>query len=181
MKTDLARPGRGDFPAIDRFPLSHRGSRTILLVSDDKEFHEHLRAQANVTGIMVIRATRKEGTVAILQATRPVAVLLDLDLPAEAAWETAELLLSERRCPAVILLTGRKEQFDMRTAIRAGSLVDKGESPARFLEIIEETLELPAVNQAERNAIQRVLIRWLRPMGWEDSMAPAHRFWGINE
>jgi DNA-binding response OmpR family regulator len=181
MKTYLAPPGRHEFPAIDRFPLSHMGSRTILLISDDKQLHEHLRSQANASGLMVIRATRKAGTVAVLQATQPVAVLLDLDLSAGAAWETAELLLNEPCCPAVILLTGRTDQFDMRTAIRTGSLVDKGESPSRFLEIIEETLEMPAANQAERNAIQRVLIRWLRPLGWAHSIAPAHRFWGINE
>ena len=170
--------------------LSTRGScrfnsggaaRTILLISEDRELHENLRCLANALGYLVVRAKGAVGSVAILQATRPAAVLLDLDLPGQAAWETAEALLQYQHCPAVILLTGRTEQFDVRTAIRAGSLVDKNEPPARLLEVVAEALELPNVNQAERNAIQRVLIRWLKPSSWVEATAPAYRFWGINE
>jgi CheY-like chemotaxis protein len=132
-------------------------------------------------GFVIVRAERKAGTVAILQATRPVAVLLDLDLPGGAAWEVADLLLNEPGCPAVILVTERTAQFDMETSIRAGSLVGKGESPSRLLEIVQEGLAMPEANQAARNAIQRVLIRWLRPFQWAEPTASAYRFWGINE
>ena len=156
-------------------------SRTILLISNDKQLLANLRLVANMIGLFVIKAAQTSGTVAILQATRPAAVLLDLDLPHEAAWLTGDLVLNEPVCPAVILLSGRTAQFDMRTAIRAGSLVSKRESPDRLLEIIKQRLELPQENQAERNAIQRVLLRWLRPSGWGQPSAPAHRFWGIND
>jgi CheY-like chemotaxis protein len=154
-------------------------SRTILLMSDDTRFHAIVRAFANTLGLLVVRAEPKAGTIAILQATKPVAVLLDLDLPGAAAWEVADLLLNEPGCPAVVLLTGRTSQFDTETANRAGSLVRKDESPCRLLEIVQETLSMLEVNQAERNAIQRVLIRWLRPFQWPE--APAYRFWDINE
>jgi CheY-like chemotaxis protein len=108
-------------------------------------------------------------------------VLLDLDLPNETAWEAADSLLKEPHCPAVVLLTARTEQFDAHTAIQAGPLVNKGESPCRLLEVVEEALEKPAVNQAERNAIQRVHIRRLKRSDWAEETAPANRFWGINE
>jgi len=185
MKTKFAEiePVRHELPprGPGRSQSRRARSRTILLISRDTQFHGTLRSFANALGLVVVRAERKAGTAAILQATRPVAVLLDLDLPGGAAWEVADLLLNEPGCPAVILLTERTTQFDMETSMRAGSLVGKDESPCRLLEIVQETLAMPEVNQAERNAIQRVLIRWLRPFQWAESNAPAHRFWGINE
>jgi len=167
---------------VMQLPRSSKAAcRTILLISNDREFHQNLRTRANALGLLVVRAERAVGTLPILQATKPQAVLLDLDLPDEAAWQIAELVLSESCCPEVILLTGRTAQFDMRTAIRAGSLVSKTESAERVLELIVQRLELPEANHVERNAIQRVLIGWLRPSGWEGPMTPSFRFWGINE
>jgi DNA-binding response OmpR family regulator len=154
--------------------------RTILLVSEDRQLHENLRTLANTLGHLVVLTKGPIGSVAILRATRPEAVLLDLDLPRQAAWTTAEALLQCDSCPPLILLTGKAQQFDAETAIRAGSLVDKSEPVSRILAVVAETLELSTVNQAERNAIQRVLIRWLRPFTWGPT-DPAHRFWGINE
>jgi FixJ family two-component response regulator len=185
MTTPFAESGMhgGKTPAcgFHAVPATNAGSRTVLLITNDKRYHENLRSLANTIGLFVIKATRTSGTVAILQATRPIAVLLDLDLPDEAAWQIGDMVLNEPRCPAVILLSGRTAQFDMRTAIRAGSLVSKHESPGRLLGVIQERLQLPDANQVEWNAIQRVLIRWLRPSGWAEPSGGAHRFWGINE
>ena len=152
-----------------------------MFVSTDRQLHESLRTLANTIGQMVVRAEYALGTVAILRATRPVVVLLDLDLPNEAAWEVADFLLKEPSCPPVILLTARTEQFDARTAIRAGPLVSKGESACRLLEIVQEALEKQTINQAERNAIQRVHLHQLRRTNWVEETTPAYRFWGINE
>jgi CheY-like chemotaxis protein len=116
-----------------------------------------------------------------MRAGQPAAVLLDLDLPAQAAWEAADCLLQEESCPPIILLTARSDQFDLSTAIRAGSLVDKSAGSSRLLEVVDQTLAGPCSAQAERNAIQRVMIRWLRPCGWSAPVTPAHRFWGTNE
>lgn len=183
MKTQLVEKRTTEFSAggTDRFPSAHVGSRTVLLISNDKRFYESLRSLANKLGLIVVKAECTRGTLAVLRATRPVAVLLDLDSPGGAAWGTADILLNEPGCPAVILLTGRSGQFDLQTAIRAGSLVSKSETPHRLLEIIEKALEMPEDNQTERTAIQRVLIRWLRPLAWEEVTTPAYRFWRINE
>jgi len=161
---------------------SHPAGRTIMLVSTDRQLHESLRTLANTIGQMVVRAERGPGTVAILRATRPVVVLLDLDLPNEAAWEAGDFLLKEPTCPAVILLTANTEQFGTgMTTIRAGPLVSKGESACRLLEIVEEALEKQALNQAELNAIQRVHLHQLWRSNWAEEITPAYRFWGINE
>jgi CheY-like chemotaxis protein len=181
MKTPFAesgmRGGKSPVRGVRAVRATNAASRTILLITNDKGYHENLRSLANTIGFFVVKATRISGTVAILQATRPIVVLLDLDLPDEAAWQMADIILNEPRCPAVILLSGRTAQFDFRTAIRAGSIVSKNESPGRPLEMIQERLHLPpSANQAEWNASQRVLIRWLRPSGWAQATSGAHRF-----
>jgi hypothetical protein len=104
-----------------------------------------------------------------------------LDLPNEAAWGAADFLLKEPKCPSVILLTARTEQFDARTAVQAGPLVSKSESSCHLLEIVRKTLEKQTINQAERNAIQRVHLHQLRRTNWVEETTPAYRFWGINE
>jgi DNA-binding response OmpR family regulator len=116
-----------------------------------------------------------------LRAGQLAAVLLDLDLPSQAAWEAADGLLQEKTCPPLILLTARSDQFDVSTAIRAGSLVDKTIDPRRLLEAVDATLAAPSSARAEQNAIQRVMIRWLRPCSWTAPVTPAYRFWRINE
>ena len=69
---------------------SSSARRTILLITEDRQLHENLRELANTRGDLVIRAKGPIGSLAILQVVRPVVVLLDLDLPRQAAWETAD-------------------------------------------------------------------------------------------
>ena len=153
----------------------------ILLISDDAVVAENLRRAAEQTGRSVVRAAGLGETLQTAHMMKPVAVVLDLDLPSHGAWEIADSLLQEAGCPPVILLTGRREQFDVSTAIRAGSLVDKSADLARVLEVVDEALALPDANRGERNAIQRIMIQWLRPCAWSVPVTPAYRHWGLNE
>lgn len=155
--------------------------RTVLFISADDLLYKNLRFAANSKGHIVVKADKMLGILAVFQAIQPTAALLDLDFPEHQAWEAAELLLQQQTCPPVVLLTAQTSQFDLRTAIRAGSLVDKNRGPSGILQAVEESLALPESNQAERNAIQRVLIHWLKPASWTGDFAPAYRFWGINE
>jgi len=108
-------------------------------------------------------------------------VLLDLDSPAQAAWDAADSLLQDANSPPLLLLTSRSDQVDFKTAIQAGSLIDKRECPAKLLEIASLTLESPEPDHRQRNAMQKVVIRWLRPCNWSAQVIPLRRFWGINE
>src|SRR5664279_76349 len=103
----------------------------ILLISEDAVVAENLRRAARQTGRSVVRATGLSETLRTTHMMQPVAVVLDLDLPSHGAWEIADNLLLEAGCPPVILLTGRRDQFDVSTAIRAGSLMDKSGDLAR--------------------------------------------------
>jgi CheY-like chemotaxis protein len=166
----------------------HRGPRSpgatkrgILLVSDDTSLGESLNCAAVRTGRTVVQVDGVADALREMRAGQSAAVLLDLDLPSQAAWEAADCLLQEQSCPPLILLTARSDQFDLSTAIRAGSLVDKTTDATRLLEVVDQTLAGPCSPQAERNAIQRVMIRWLRPSGWSVPVTPARRFRAINE
>jgi DNA-binding response OmpR family regulator len=153
----------------------------ILLVSDDAGLGESLRCAAARSGRAVVQVDGVTEALRKMRAGQSAAVLLDLDLPSQAAWEAADQLLQEQNCPPVILLTARSDQFDLSTAIRAGSLVDKTAGPGPLLDAVDQTLAGPCSAQAERNAIQRVMIQWLKPCGWSVPVAPAQHFWRIHE
>jgi CheY-like chemotaxis protein len=177
-----SKPAAGDSHARPTSNgLAAPETKTILLVSQDAQLHEELRHLANALGRIVVRVSVPAGAVPVLEAVAPAAVLLDLDLPQEASWRTAELLLQQPNCPPLILLTARNDKFDHRTAIRAGSLVDKAQGASRLLEVVEEILAMPGSVQAERNGIQRVLIRWLKPSNWPVPPERLYRRWRISE
>jgi DNA-binding response OmpR family regulator len=174
-------------------PVRHRGRAcgggpppqatkpAILLVSNDTVLGENLRRAAELADRSVVRAAGLGETLRTVHKIQPVAVVLDLDLPSHGAWEIADGLLQEAGCPPLILLTGRRDQFDVSMAIRAGSLVDKSAGFAKLLEAVDEALALPDANREERNAIQRIMIQWLRPCAWSVPVTPSYRFWGLNE
>jgi len=150
----------------------------LLLISDDAVVAENLRCAVEPTGRAVVRAAGLGETLRTAHMIQPVAAVLDLDLPSHGAWEIADSLLQEAGCPPLILLTGRRDQFDVSAAIRAGSLVDKSGSLVKLLEVVDHALALPDFNRGERNAIQRIMIQWLRPCAWSVSVTPAQSFWG---
>ena len=153
----------------------------ILLVSDDAGLGQTLGCAAGQAGRTVVRVDGAANALRMMRVVRPAAVLLDLDSPAEDCWETADLLLRKGSCRPVILLTARSGQFDVRTAIRAGCLVDKSAGAARLLEMLDQTLAASDFAQSERRASQRLLIHWLRPCSWPVGLTPAYRFRGIDE
>ena len=159
----------------------HEGKGGILLVSDDASLGVSLSHAAERMQRVVVRVDKTIDALRRMRSRRPAVVLLDLDLPSQAAWAAADSLLQAQNCPPLILLTAHSDQFDLSTAIRAGSLVDKTTGPGGVLEAVERTLAVPCSAPAEWNAIQRVVIRWLKPCGWSVSVTPAYRFWGINE
>jgi FixJ family two-component response regulator len=161
---------------VRKYPVCVETKRTILLVSADTRLHEALRCMANTVGRIVVRLHRAAGVALVLHVVKPAVVLLDLDIPKQAAWGAAEAILQEQNCPPVILLTAPSDQFDVRTALRAGCLLNKSEEPSRLLEAVEERLAMSESSQAKWNATQRVLIRWLKPCSWPLSRTQAYRF-----
>jgi DNA-binding response OmpR family regulator len=152
---------------------ANAGLSAILLISDDAEFGRKLELAVERIKRPVVRVTEPAKATRTIRTIRPGAVLLDLDLPDQAAWRSADLLLQDEICVPIILLTGRTEQFDVRTAIRAGALVEKAVGPDRLLESLDRAVSTQGSARNERNAVQRNLIQWLRPWGWSVPFTPA--------
>jgi DNA-binding response OmpR family regulator len=155
--------------------------RRLLLFSDDEKFWQILSTAACEAGRDLVRKRAAAGVPRTLCLLKPAVVLLDLDSPSQAAWDAADSLLQDANSPPLLLLTSRSDQVDFKTAIQAGSLIDKCECPAKLLEIANLTLESPDPEHRQRNAMQKLVIRWLRPCNWSAQVIPLHRFWGINE
>ncbi len=153
----------------------------ILVVSDDMVLMRKLFADANEAGWMITRVNSAPDALRMVEMARPSVVLLDLDLPADAAWEAADCLLQQESCPAVVLAATSIELFDARMVRLAQPLVDKSEESVRLLEVMNQHREADAFIQAERNSIQRTAILLLRSSRGAAPFSPPLRHWGINE
>ena len=151
-----------------------------MLISNDPELRKRVQSAAQQRRRIVLQLDEARDALHIVRLFYPVAVLLDLDLPEGAAWKTADNLLQEAACPPIILLTARGHTLDLGAAIQTGSILDKSSPPDEFLRALNQAVESPAPSP-ERNAAQRVMIRWLKPCRWPVVVGPKHRFWGINE
>jgi CheY-like chemotaxis protein len=176
---DPALLGLHDDSAVAR--AARPQQQRLLVLSDDEEFWQTLSAAATICGRKLIRERAAAGTRRILRLVKPAAVLLDLDLPSATAWDAADSLLQDATCPPLLLLTSRNDQADFKTAIQAGSLIDKSECPARLLELADLTMESSGSVHRKQCAMQRLVIRWLKPCNWSAQVIPLRRFWGINE
>jgi CheY-like chemotaxis protein len=159
-------------------PLNARNTNLLLLISDDATLCQSLRHAAEQAKLLLAHSAAVGAALWQVRALRPGAVLLDMDLPSETAWETADRILEFENCPPLVLITARIHQFDVRAARRAGPIVDKSAGINCLLRLAVTASAQSASSQVERNSIQRIFIRWLRPCCWSVRLTPAQRFRG---
>ncbi len=174
-------------PSAARALVSPRGGSrmssndsVVLLASDDSAFGEEFEIAAALKKRPVARISRLSELSRTIQALHPAVVLLDLDLPGEAVWQSLEESLFEQEtCPLVILLT-RQRLFTSTTAVRVGALAQKSAGPERLLETIDRAV-LERSGQANRNAVPRALIRLVRPYLSQMPLPPVDRSIPIHQ
>jgi len=145
-------------------------------MSEDEMFCWKLLKAASQVGRRLVRGHPTADAPQTLRIVNPEVVLLDLDLYEEMV-AAADALLRSGNCPPVILLTSHGKQSDFDTAIQAGCLIEKAIEPMRLLAIVEQKLMSTKADRREQTVIQRLVIRWLKPV----QVASLKRFWGINE
>lgn len=150
-------------------------ARAILLVSNDAELGRKLELAAEKLKRPVMRVTEVSKAIRTVHASRPGAVLLDLDLPDPAAWRLADVLLRDQMSLPIVLLTGRTEHFDVRTAIRAGALFEKAVGPDRLGQLVDWAVSAGSSAGHHWKTTQRLLIQWLSPCGWSAPFTPTRR------
>jgi ActR/RegA family two-component response regulator len=161
--------------------LPEADCKALLLVSDDAGLGVRLGNAADLAGLAFMQINDVANALRLAVRGRPAVVFVDLDLPALAGWEAAEQFLEDERCSSLVLLTGRADHFGLNAAIHTGAIVGKSACPASLRERVDGVLAEPETERVDRRARQRLLIRWLRPYGWEIPAAPDNRHWGINE
>jgi hypothetical protein len=60
-------------------------------------------------------------------------------------------------------------------------LIEKTVRPTDLLELVQQRLDLTGAARQQQKAMQRLMIRWLKPCSWTFQVTPMKRFWGINE
>jgi CheY-like chemotaxis protein len=159
---------------------SHRGVSQrgpLLLLSEDEMFCWRLLMAASQMGRRLVRGHATADAAQTLRIVKPEVVLLDLDLHEEMAWAAADALLQDENCLPVILLTSHGNQSDFDSAIQAGCLIEKTIEPMSLLAVVEQKLTSTKADRREQTVIQRLVIRWLKPV----QVARLNRYWGINE
>jgi CheY-like chemotaxis protein len=93
----------------------------ILVVDDDSDIRESLKALLELDGHPTLTAACAEEAMAAIAAHQPVCVILDLLMPGIGGAELARRIRSENGNDVVLLaLTGSVRESDQASAERAG-------------------------------------------------------------
>lgn len=138
----------------------------LLLIDDEQEFTEALRARFEARGMYVETASNGADALKKVESTDFDAVVLDLAMPGWDGVETLKRLKQSRPDIQVVLLTGHATVEKSVEAMKAGAL-DFVEKPIQFqqlLDKIEEASARKAVLAEER--IMQNLDEIVRKRGW---------------
>lgn len=104
-------------------PRDHVGSQdmSVLIVDDHRLFADALRLLLEVNGVRVVGiATKAPDALALLRATRPGLVLVDLELADADGVQLGLRILSERPATKMVGLSGTDSPNMIREVIQAG-------------------------------------------------------------
>src|ERR1043166_4242990 len=102
--------------------------RRLLLLSDDETFWRNLLSAASEAGRELVRKRAAADLSRTLQLLKPGVVLLDLDSPAQAAWDAADFLLQDANSPPT-----ERDAASGRSMAETVQLVCSGHSAAPLL------------------------------------------------
>lgn len=168
---------RDELPSVSK----RTTTRTILLVSEDAALSDGLCLVAAQNSLSVARTPSLREAMEEANRVQPTAVLLDLDFPTDAGWQTAEWFLGHEPRVPVLFLTGHADHYELGAAIRSGTVFEKSRGAARLLHAIESMLEESKQQGQGRIALQQAWLRQARPYRWKPAVVSGYRYWGINE
>jgi two-component system, OmpR family, lantibiotic biosynthesis response regulator NisR/SpaR len=123
---------------------------SILVVDDDPNALDIVKTYLEAQGYSVATATNGTEALSMLDAVRPVLVLLDVMMPGMDGWEVARVIKNhpEFATTRVVMLTARSDFADKHEGLRAGAddylvkpiqLADLGVRVERNLKAREKT------------------------------------------
>ena len=124
---------------------------TILIVDDEANIVEVVRATLEDERIQVVEALDGVTALALAEAHRPDLVLLDVNLPDMSGLEVCAQLRRDARFAAtkIVMLTAAAQADDVRRGLAAGAdhYLTKPFSPLGLLDLIETLLPCAIVWQ----------------------------------
>src|ERR1035438_373430 len=107
--------------------------KQVLVVDDDAPVRDSLKRVLEYSGYEVVTAIDGQEALREFAAHEISLVILDLNLPIKAGWETFALLSSSNPLLPIIIITGMSQQFDFAQAAGAGALLEKPVDAALLL------------------------------------------------
>ena len=104
--------------------MEARSASAILVVDDNDDNAEIVRAMLESRGFSVLVAHDGDQALALFDSTRPALVLLDVLMPGRSGWEVCRLMRQHAehgRAVRIIMLTGLSAWSDKQSALQTGA------------------------------------------------------------
>jgi DNA-binding NarL/FixJ family response regulator len=139
------------FPSEDGMPRSHEGSRSILVVDNDRGVRRLVTRLLEPLDYVVHEAATAGAALSLTSREPPGVVLLDSHLPDISGYEVCRRLRDEFGNDIVIVLLSaeRTEEFDRAAGILLGAddYIVKPFSPAEFIARIRRAIDRLSASQ----------------------------------
>jgi CheY-like chemotaxis protein len=104
--------------------MDHPSAQSILVVDDNDDNVEIVRALLESRGFPVLVAHDGDEAMALFESARPSLVLLDVLMPGRSGWEVCRLMRQHPehgRAVRIIMLTALAEWNDKQSALQTGA------------------------------------------------------------
>lgn len=140
------------------------GTKTVLVVDDDRSLRALCRASLEEAGFRVLEAADGEQALASVHDEQPDLILLDIMMPGISGWEVTSALLADRatdRIP-IVFMSARTEVADRIRAFDLGAqdYVTKPFDPRGLADTVAKTLD--EIDRGERHAALAETVAALR-------------------
>jgi DNA-binding response OmpR family regulator len=130
------------------------GTKTVLVVDDDRPLRTLCRTSLEEAGFRVLEAADGEQALASVHDEPPDLILLDIMMPGISGWEVTSALLADRSTDhiPIIFMTARTELGDRVRAFGLGAqdYVTKPFDPHALTKTVAKTLD--EIDRGERDA-----------------------------
>jgi CheY-like chemotaxis protein len=104
--------------------MDRRSPQSILVVDDNDDNAEIVRALLESRGLPVLVAHDGDEAMALFESARPALVLLDVLMPGRSGWEVCRLMRQHPehgRTVRIIMLTALSDWNDKQSALQTGA------------------------------------------------------------
>jgi DNA-binding response OmpR family regulator len=128
--------------------------KTILLVDDDRELIDGLKALLEKQGFNVIQANNGHQARDVIYAQKPDLVILDMMMPRMGGYPVLEHFKGKPEAPPIIMITANEGSRHKAYAEYLGVIdyIRKPFAMDRLLEAVEKALKTPPTTESKEGA-----------------------------